>query len=132
MDMAIFLSSSPWLTILALTILVSAIRIITQRKLALPFPPGPRKRFLIGNLLDLPTSYEWLTYTKWAKQYGKARFYFAAQYVDRPGRFRYPPLNRRRKGYHHPKYRGGSERTTGKTFRELFQQVDNICSLFLT
>jgi hypothetical protein len=36
-----------------------------------PLPPGPPKRLLIGNLLDLPTSFEWLTYTKWAKQYGE-------------------------------------------------------------
>ncbi|KAH6908787.1 cytochrome P450 [Coprinopsis sp. MPI-PUGE-AT-0042] len=32
-------------------------------------PPGPKKRFLIGNLLDAPTRQPWLTYRAWAKEY---------------------------------------------------------------
>ncbi|KAK0501164.1 cytochrome P450 [Armillaria luteobubalina] len=35
-----------------------------------PFPPGPRGLPLIGNLLDMPSQKEWLTFTKWGEKYG--------------------------------------------------------------
>jgi hypothetical protein len=36
----------------------------------LPLPPGPKPRPIIGNALDMPREYEWLTYSEWAKQFG--------------------------------------------------------------
>ncbi|KAJ7669227.1 cytochrome P450 [Mycena polygramma] len=36
----------------------------------LPFPPGPKPRFITGNLSDLPVEHAWITYTEWGKQYG--------------------------------------------------------------
>lgn len=36
----------------------------------LKLPPGPKRRFLIGNLLDMPKEREWLTFDRWAKEYG--------------------------------------------------------------
>ncbi|KAF8884004.1 cytochrome P450 [Infundibulicybe gibba] len=36
----------------------------------LPLPPGPKKKFLIGNLLDMPTDYVWKTYHQWCKDFG--------------------------------------------------------------
>ncbi|KAF8158898.1 cytochrome P450 [Mycena galopus ATCC 62051] len=36
----------------------------------LPFPPGPKPRFIIGNLYDIPPELPWITYTEWGKQYG--------------------------------------------------------------
>ncbi|KAL1702026.1 cytochrome P450 [Schizophyllum commune] len=39
-----------------------------RRRNYLPLPPGPKKQPLVGNLFDMPSSYEWLTYTKWAKE----------------------------------------------------------------
>jgi hypothetical protein len=36
----------------------------------LPLPPGPPKRFLIGNIPDMPTENEWLKYNEWKDEYG--------------------------------------------------------------
>ncbi|KAJ3485033.1 hypothetical protein NLI96_g5228 [Meripilus lineatus] len=33
-------------------------------------PPGPKRLPLIGNVLDMPTSKEWLTFEQWGKQWG--------------------------------------------------------------
>ncbi|KAJ7106249.1 cytochrome P450 [Mycena epipterygia] len=35
----------------------------------LPLPPGPRKLPLVGNLLDVPASFEWEKYMEWSKEY---------------------------------------------------------------
>ena len=35
----------------------------------LPYPPGPKGRFLLGTLLDLPPFKPWLSYMKMGKQY---------------------------------------------------------------
>ncbi|KAF7310092.1 Cytochrome P450 [Mycena indigotica] len=37
---------------------------------SLPLPPGPPKRFLTGNLHQLPTVKQWLVYAEWSKRYG--------------------------------------------------------------
>ncbi|PPQ99996.1 hypothetical protein CVT26_009278 [Gymnopilus dilepis] len=42
----------------------------SQSKTALPLPPGPRKLPILGNLLDLPTKFEWETFQAWSKRYG--------------------------------------------------------------
>jgi len=36
----------------------------------LPYPPGPKGQLLVGNVLDVPASYPWLTYRDWSKTYG--------------------------------------------------------------
>ncbi|KAJ7675706.1 cytochrome P450 [Mycena polygramma] len=35
-----------------------------------PFPPGPKPRFIVGNLPDLPVDDPWLTYADWGNIYG--------------------------------------------------------------
>ncbi|KAF7358290.1 hypothetical protein MVEN_00878300 [Mycena venus] len=35
----------------------------------LPLPPGPKKLPLIGNLLDMPSTFEWVTYMDWSRKY---------------------------------------------------------------
>lgn len=37
---------------------------------SLPLPPGPKGLPIIGNLLDMPTEFEWKTYHEWCKKYG--------------------------------------------------------------
>jgi hypothetical protein len=42
-------------------------------KKPLPYPPGPKGLPLIGNLLSMPSSEEWITYRKWSEEYGTTR-----------------------------------------------------------
>ncbi|KAK0199540.1 cytochrome P450 [Desarmillaria ectypa] len=61
-----------YLDILASLISISLTYLLYLRRSQswqLPLPPGPKKRFLIGNLKDMPTSFEWETYHKWGKEY---------------------------------------------------------------
>lgn len=42
-----------------------------RRASNLPRPPGPPGLPLIGNLLDIPKEYSWVTYREWSRQYGE-------------------------------------------------------------
>ncbi|KAJ7053961.1 cytochrome P450 [Mycena amicta] len=37
---------------------------------SLPYPPGPRPLPLLGNIRQFPSSFPWLTYQEWGRQYG--------------------------------------------------------------
>ena len=41
-----------------------------QRRRGLPYPPGPRPLPLIGNLLDIPKEFSWLSYSQLSKKHG--------------------------------------------------------------
>jgi hypothetical protein len=45
----------------------------------LPYPPGPKGRFLLGNLLDIPFFKPWLSYVKMGKQCDSKRGAFVRQ-----------------------------------------------------
>ncbi|KII85530.1 hypothetical protein PLICRDRAFT_178586 [Plicaturopsis crispa FD-325 SS-3] len=36
----------------------------------LPLPPGPKPLPLVGNIFDIPTEQQWVTYDRWCKEYG--------------------------------------------------------------
>lgn len=48
---------------------------------ALPLPPGPPGLPLIGNALQVPSGFQWLTYTKWAKTWGVLRLPFTCSAI---------------------------------------------------
>ena len=35
-----------------------------------PLPPGPKGLPFVGNILDMPSEKEWLTFAKWGEIYG--------------------------------------------------------------
>lgn len=55
------------LILVALSIAVWAY--FKKNRWAHPLPPGPRKYPIIGNLLHVPTKYQWVEYNRLAKEY---------------------------------------------------------------
>lgn len=57
-----------WLTCLVF-FLNKAVQKYRASGIQLPYPPGPKPIFLIGNILDLPRGKFWETYQAWGKLY---------------------------------------------------------------
>jgi len=60
---------------LDLVVLVAFLSVILaardhQRRRGCPYPPGPQPLPLIGNLLDIPKEFSWLSYAQLSKKYG--------------------------------------------------------------
>jgi hypothetical protein len=62
--------------VIALGLCLVALYILARRKKygEYPLPPGPKGLPIIGNLLDMPTSDEWMTFQKWSKESGSSLF----------------------------------------------------------
>lgn len=46
------------------------LRSLLHKGSSLSLPPGPIGLPLVGNIFDMPTSREWLTFAKWGEKYG--------------------------------------------------------------
>jgi hypothetical protein len=51
---------------------LAILRVRTSRR-RLPYPPGPWRLPVLGNLFSMPSQEEWVTYRKWSKDCGKGR-----------------------------------------------------------
>ena len=66
--------SNPYVDVVLAFLGLLLLRHVWKVKTSAPLPPGPKGLPLIGNILDIPQSHEWLTYSKWAQQWGKNHF----------------------------------------------------------
>ncbi|EMD33482.1 hypothetical protein CERSUDRAFT_118062 [Gelatoporia subvermispora B] len=60
-------------TVLVASALLLVLRFVFRKQSPLsrlPLPPGPSPLPVVGNIKDVPTSHEWITYAEWAKTYG--------------------------------------------------------------
>jgi hypothetical protein len=58
----------------SLTILFSlALFVACTGKKRLPYPPGPKRLPIVGNLFNMPSREEWVTYRKWSQEFGRSR-----------------------------------------------------------
>lgn len=44
---------------------------LVKRSRGLPYPPGPKGLPLVGNIHDVPSHGEWITYADWSHKYSK-------------------------------------------------------------
>lgn len=59
----------------------------TAKYAGIPLPPGPPRLPLVGNLLQMPKSHDWLTYEAWAKEFGKFALCFGPRFFSHSDMF---------------------------------------------
>ena len=69
------------ITLVDLCLAALALFILTRlfsAKRPAPLPPGPKGLPLLGNVLDMPSEQEWLTFAKWGEVWGMIFFLLCA------------------------------------------------------
>jgi hypothetical protein len=64
------LTTLTWLDIGLFTLGLYLIKHLLNRGPPAPLPPGPKGLPLLGNVLDMPRTHEWVTFAKWGQKYG--------------------------------------------------------------
>jgi hypothetical protein len=54
----------------------------------LPYPPGPKRLPIVGNLFSMPSQEEWKVYKKWSEDYGQCMPVASATFVSCSALFR--------------------------------------------
>ncbi|KAF8652307.1 hypothetical protein AX16_004465 [Volvariella volvacea WC 439] len=62
------------LAVIPAAVLLCFLYLVRRKQQRIPLPPGPKGLFLLGNVLDIPKSHEWVTYAEWAKVYDRDLF----------------------------------------------------------
>ena len=58
------------LTIALVLFAIYVLKYFIFRSRSPSLPPGPRGLPLVGNIFDMPSEKEWLTFAKWGETYG--------------------------------------------------------------
>jgi hypothetical protein len=71
--------------IFAFLLLLAAIQAVRdhRRRKGLPYPPGPRRLPIIGNILDIPKHFSWLAYTRFSEKHGANPFFRKSPFLTR-------------------------------------------------
>jgi hypothetical protein len=59
-----------WLDICLGALGLYLVKAILSKKPPAALPPGPKKWPFLGNILDMPSTKEWLTFAEWGRSYG--------------------------------------------------------------
>ena len=65
-----------------------AFLVVRSRRRRLPYPPGPRRFPIVGNLLSMPSQEEWKIYKKWSEDCDQYMLAASAAFVPYSALFR--------------------------------------------